>query len=291
VNPTELVPLLVLVILLASASGADPERMTVTFEGEHTVDSIEDLHVVAGGTTTVPAGASVDGDVYAIGGTTRIAGAVDGDVTVLAGNVTLSEGASVTGTVRTISGQVSVSEGATVGALDRFEPPASDTSPARRVATLLLQFVVLGGAGWLLARRAPALLDTVGHSVTAHPVVSGVVGSLAAVSLLVLFVYMAFTLLLLPVSLLGLLGQFLVVLYAQIVFGHLVGRRLPVDRVEVATPLGVGVVLLAFEVLGVVPYVGALVQLAAIAVGFGAVLNTYFGLRRFEPVRLSAGEL
>lgn len=290
-TPTEVVPLLVLVLLLVAAGGADPEQMTVTFDGDRTVDAIEDVHVVAGGTTTIPANATVGGDVYSIGGTTRVEGTLDGDLVVLAGNVSVAANATVTGTVRSVGGSPSVSEGATVGGFDRFDPPSSGASPVQRLLTSLLQFVVLGGAGWLLASRAPVLLDTVGHAVTDHPIVSGVVGSLAALSLLVLFVYMAFTLLLLPVSLLGLLAQFLIVLYAQVVFGHLVGRRLPVERVQVATPLGVGVVIVAFELAGMVPYVGVVAQLVAVSVGFGAVLNTYFGLRRFEPLRLPGGDL
>ncbi|WP_440991707.1 polymer-forming cytoskeletal protein [Haloarchaeobius baliensis] len=285
-NPTELVPLLVVVVLLVSASGADPDRMTVTLQGDQTLDEIDGVHVVAGGTTTVPANASVDGDLYVIGGTARLDGTLSGDVTVLAGNVTVTERATLAGTLRTIGGRVTVADGATIGVFDRFEPPAPGGSPTRRVGTFLLQFLVLGAAGWWLARRQPTLLSNVGHAVTEHPLVCGVVGSLGALSLLVLFVYMAFTLILLPVSLVGLLGQLAVVLYAQVVFGYLVGSRLPVARTDRATFLGVGVVLFAFEVLGAFPLVGALVQLAAIGVGFGAVLNTYFGLQRFEPVSL-----
>nr|WP_303648867.1 polymer-forming cytoskeletal protein [Haloarchaeobius litoreus] len=276
--------------MLVSASGADPDRMTVTLQGDHVVQEVEDVHVVAGGTTTVPANASVSGDIYVIGGMARVEGTVDGGVTVLAGNATVGDGATVTGTVRTIAGGgLTVADGATVGTLDRFEPPAANSSPTRRVLTFLLQFLLLGAAGWWLARRQPTLLSNVGHAVTDHPLVSGVVGSLGALSLLVLFVYMAFTLLLLPVSLVGLLGLALVALYAQVVFGYLVGSRLPVDRTDTATVLGVGLVLFAFEVLGAFPVVGALVQLAAIGIGFGAVLNTYFGLQRFEPVSLPGG--
>lgn len=289
-NPTELVPLLVVVVLLVSASGADPDQMTVTLQGDQTLDEIDGVHVVAGGTTTLPANASVDGELYVIGGTVRLDGSVGGDVTVLAGNLTVSETATVPGTLRTIGGRVTVADGANIGVYDRFEPPASNQSPTRRVGSFLLQFLVLGAAGWSISRRSPSLLSNVGHAVTAHPLASGVVGSLGALSLLVLFVYMAFTLLLLPVSIVGLILLALVALYAQVVFGYLVGTRLPVDRTDNATVLGIGLVLFAFELLGAVPVVGALVQLAAIGIGFGAVLNTYFGLQRFEPVSLPGAD-
>jgi hypothetical protein len=70
-----------------------------------------------------------------------------------------------------------------------------------------------------------------------------------------------------------------VVLYGQLVFG----RWLPIERQAVATVAGIGLFLLGMDLLSAVPYLGALVQFVLIAVGFGAVLNTYFGLQRFEP--------
>lgn len=247
------------------------------------------MHVAAGGTTLIPAGAAVTGDIYVIGGTTRIEGELDGDVTVLAGNLSVVDGAIVTGTVQTISGESTVADGATVGRVSTFEPPTPSNSSARRIGGFLLQFLVVGFAGWLLARQRPVLLDNVGHSITDHPLVSGVVGALAAATLLVLFVYMAFTLVLIPVSIVGLVGEVLIVLYGQIVFGHLIGRRLPIDHTGFATVVGIGLFLFVMDVLGVIPYVGALVQFALIVVGFGAVLNTDFGPQRFEPVTLPGG--
>lgn len=289
-SPTEAIPLLIVVLLLASVGGGDVEEMTVTFGGDRALETVGDVHVVAGGTVTVPEGTTVDGDIYVTGGDARIAGAVDGDVTLLAGRLAVADGAAVSGTVRTVAGEARVADGAAVGSVSRVEPPEPSSSPARRVVGFLLQFVVLGVAGWRLSRRRPRLLANVGHSVVEHPLVSGVVGSLAAVTLLVLFVYMAFTLVLIPVSVLGLLAELLVVLYGQVVFGYLIGTRLPIERVEVATVAGAGALLLALELLGAVPYVGGLVQFGVAVVGFGAVANTYFGLRRFEPAALPGSD-
>jgi hypothetical protein len=130
------------------------------------------------------------------------------------------------------------------------------------------------------------LLENVGDSVVHHTVVSGVVGSIAGTALLVLFVYMAFTLVLLPISILGLMAELLAVVYAYAVYGYLVGRRLPVERVDVATAVGAGLFLVGIEALGRVPVAGVLLQFLLVAVGFGAVLVTYFGLQEFEPVRI-----
>lgn len=285
-SPTEALPLLVVVLLLVSVNGGAVDQMAIHFEGDHAVESMGDALVVAGGTTTVPAAESVAGDVYVIGGNARVEGRVDGDVTVLAGNLSVTAGATVTGTVQTIGGASTIAEGATVGRTSTFDPPTPDDSPARRIGGFVLQFIVLGVAGFWLARRHPSLLGNVGHSITEHALVSGVVGALAGLSLLVLFVYMAFTLLLLPVTVIGLVGEVLVVLYGQIVFGWLIGTRLPVDRPGLATVIGIGAFLLVTELLGVIPYLGVLVQFGLVAVGFGAVVNSYFGLQRFEPATI-----
>ncbi|MEF8901462.1 MAG: hypothetical protein V5A25_09600 [Halovenus sp.] len=179
-----------------------------------------------------------------------------------------------------------VADGATVGGVTSFRPPATSNSLAGQVGAFLVQFVLLGLSGLWLVRRHPALLENIGHSITHQPLVNGVTGALAATTLLVLFVYMAFTLILIPLSIVGLVGELLVVLYGQVVFGHLIGKRLPVDRAEVATVLGIGLLLLLVEILGELPFLGVLVQLGLITVGFGAVVNTYFGLKRFEPTMI-----
>lgn len=288
-NPVEIIPLLIVVLLLIAAGGAEPDRMAINFDGDHDVERIDDTLVVAGGTSTVAADSAVTGDVYVVGGTMRVHGNVDGDVTVLAGNVSIADTASLSGTVRTISGETSIADGATVGEVSGFDPPATSGSLTRRIGSLLFQFVLLGLVGLWLVRRHPALLENVGHSITHHPLVSGVTGSLAAVTLLVLFVYMAFTLVLIPLSILGLIAELLIVLYGQIAFGHLIGKRLPIGRPDIATVAGIGLFLLLVEALGALPFLGALAQLGLLVVGFGAVLNTYFGLQQFEPVSIPGG--
>ena len=285
-SPTDAIPLLIVVILMLSIGGGDVHEMAVTFQGDNDIDSLADAHVVAGGTTTVPADAAVDGDIYVIGGNAAIDGAVDGDVTLLNGNLSVNDGATVTGTLQTYSGSTTVSADASVGHVSQFEPPTPSSSPAQRIGSFLLQFLVLGAFGWWLVERHPHVIDNVSAALTDHTLVSGVVGSLGATTLLVLFVYMAFTLILLPLAIIGLLAELFVILYGQVVFGYLIGTRLPVERDGIATLTGIGVFLFTLELFGLVPYLGGIAQLAVAVVGFGAVLNTYFGLQRFEPITI-----
>jgi hypothetical protein len=283
VTPSEVLPLLVVAVLLLSASGVEPDRMEVVFDGTHAAESIDDALVVGGGTVTVPANASATGQLYVAGGDVRIDGRLEGDVTLLAGNLTVADDATVTGELQVVGGEPDVAEGASVGRLTTLEVTSQPRSPWRSLSFLALQALLAALAAGALARRAPDLLRTVGHAVTEHTAVSGVVGAIAGATLLVLFVYMAFTLVLLPLSILGLVAELLVVGYGYLAFGYLLGRRLPVERVDVASALGAGGFVLVMELLGRVPLLGALVQFTLVAVGLGAVLLTYFGLQRFEP--------
>lgn len=285
-SPAEVLPLLVVVILLLSASGVDPDRMEVVFDGEGEATALEDALVVAGGTVTVPAGSSVAGQLYVIGGTLRVDGEVDGDVTQLAGNVSVAAGAAITGEFQTISGDATVASGAAIGDRTRLDVAPQPRSPASAAGFLALRVLVLALFAALLVRRAPGLLPTVADAITKHTVVSGVVGSLAGASMLVLLVTMAFTLVLLPLSVVGLAAQVGIAVYGYLGVGYVIGQRLPLDRVDLASAVGTGVLVLGLELFGRLPLLGGAVQFGVIVVGFGAVLITYLGLQPFEPARL-----
>jgi len=299
-SPTEIIPLLLVVLLLLAGSGAEPDTMEVVFEGNHTLGADtstgegisptsssgdDGALVVGGGTLTVPANATVSAPVFVVGGDLRIEGQVV-DVRVLAGNVTVTDGATVADQLEVLGGQASVADGATIGSRSELVGELQGASPTRSPAGFLFQVGALALVAGLLARRNPTLLENVGDSVVNHAAVSGVVGAIAGLTLLVLFVYMAFTLLLLPLSVAGLVAEFGIVVYSYVVFGYLIGSRLPVERVDLASAAGAGLFVVALELLGRVPLLGILGQALLVAVGFGAVLVTYFGLREFEPAEI-----
>ena len=287
-NPIDLALSLVLAVLLIAAFGGDPGTLQVVADGSHEFESGPDALVVAGGTATVPANASVDGSVYAVGGTLAVDGTVEGDVVQVGANVSVGSGGTVTGVLRVLAGDPAVAEGATVGRLDRLEPTAAERSPVAAVATRLVQWLAVAALAAGLARRRPDLLDNVAAAATDHPVVSGVVGALTGTTALALVVFMALTLVLIPVSLLGVLAGIACVAYAYAGFGALVGRRIPVDRPDFSAAAGSVVVMLGLDFLGRIPLVGGALQLTVTAVGVGAVLVTYLGFSRFEPVELPA---
>jgi hypothetical protein len=278
----ETIPLLLVALLLLTAGG-DVSRADVSFDGASEAGT--DPLVVAGGTVTVTEGATTPGPVYVVNGTLDVQGRVGGDVVQLGGDVTVGPTARVDGVFDAFAGSRTVAPGATVEvtSVDVTDGP----SPAARAVLFLLRTAVLALGGYLLARRFPTPLSTVGAAVGDHPLVSLTAGALVSVSALALLVFMAFTLVLLPVTVVGLLAGVLVAGYGVAAFGHLLGRRL--DRVGLrgppATALGVVLVSVLAELLSFVPLGDVVVLLAATA-GVGAVLITYLGVRPFEPATI-----
>jgi hypothetical protein len=286
-NPIELIPLLVVVFLLVGVQGGPVESMEIVTDGTHIVSEIPDVYVVGGGEATIPSSASLSGNVYVIGGDVDVRGRIDGDVTQLSGNLTFASTATVTGNTQYVAGALDVEDGASLASFTTAETIASQsTSSVRGTMFFILQTLGLAVAAALLVRRYEFAFDNVGQAVTAHPVVSGVVGLLAAVTTLALLVFMAMTIFLTPVSIIGLGVGVLTVGYGYVVYGYLVGRYLPIGRTDLASAIGVVVFIAALELLSFVPFVGSIFQLALVVVSLGAILVTYYGLRVFEPVSL-----
>ena len=286
-NPIELIPLLVVVFLLVGVQGGPVESMEIITDGTHTVSEVPDVYVVGGGEVSIPANATVRGDIYVVGGTATVRGTVDGEVTQLSGNLTFGSSAVVTGNTQYFAGSLDVADGATLESITTVETlAAQSSSPARGPVFLVGQTLGLALAAALLVRRFEFAFVNAGQALTSHPVVSGVVGLLVAATTLALVVFMAMTIVLIPVSVLGVGVGTLTLAYGYLVFGYLVGQRLPLDRPDVASAVGVVVFALGLELVGAIPLVGTLVQLSLLVVSLGAVLVTYFGLRPFEPVSL-----
>jgi hypothetical protein len=146
--------------------------------------------------------------------------------------------------------------------------------------------LLLAGLGYLVAQRRPHALANVSAAVRSHPIVTLTVGILVTLTVIAILVFMAFTLVLIPVSVVGLLVGVAVLGYGLIAVGHLVGARLPIHRPARATSVGVILALIGFRLAGSVPLVGDLVVGGVLLAGVGAVLVTYFGVSQFRPATL-----
>lgn len=276
----EALPVVVVALLLASVGGAD--TATVVMDGDQRIEGGDGAVVVAGGTATVPADTTTDQTIYVAGGTAVIEGTVDADVVVLQGALTVASGGEIRGTLEQYGGAVAVEAGAAVD--DRSGAPVSPgANPGSTLEFAVVEALAFAALGLLAGDRLGAPLATAGRAATDHPVVSLTVGGLVGLTALAVAVFMAFTLVLLPVAVLGLLGVAVVAAYGVLALGRVVGDRLGLDAPRHATAAGAAVVAVGLRALGFVPVVGGLVPLLVVATGFGAVLVTYLGTKRFEP--------
>lgn len=285
-NPAEILPLLVVGLLLVATAGGDVMRMETVIDGDHAVRAPGEALVVAGGNVTVPSEARVNGSIYLLGGNLTIAGTVAGNVVHVSGGLVVTETAAVGGELRLFGTRPRVAEEARVGQVNDLAAGA-DRAAGGGPLPAFLHALVLGLAAAIIGRRWPRLLDNAGGTVRDAPVVSATVGGFVAATGLALAVFMAFTVVLIPIALLLVAAGLAILAYGEIVLGDLVGRRLPVDGRGGRAGIGTAIVVLGFAVLSLVPVLGGTVQAALLVAALGAVLLSSFGLEKFERPDLS----
>lgn len=214
-----------------------------------------------------------------------------GDVSVVMGGLDLltlvvADGVANGGELLHVAGRETPADGAEIEDRTIVEVTPADPDPVASFAPLVLTTLVLALSGALFARRNHRLLENVGTTARNHALVSLTVGALLFLTFLTVFVFMAFTLVLIPVSLLGLLVGLASIVYGVLGMGYLVGRRLGPSRVDVSTGLGVVVVVGILQVGFLLPVVGDFLVGGVLLTGLGAVVVTYYELRPFEPVSL-----
>lgn len=290
---------LLLLFLLLALAGCDGGAVsgTVIWEGAHIYgpgDVVAGEMVVLDGEVTVQQEAEVTGSVYMLGGTVEIAGSVGGDVALIAGDLGLGPTAVVGGDLSIGGGDVEQSPQATVrgdvlGGSDvnvSLETLFPQPTARQRLLRLLPQALIIAVLAYLVARFLGRPLAHVRRATVDHPIVSGAMGLLVGIVAPSLLVLMAFTVILVPITLIALLLAGLVVVYAWIGLGAALGRWLRrVLRRDWSPPVSAFAGTLLFMVitnlLVFIPLVGGWIGILATAVGIGAVFLTRFGLREF----------
>ena len=277
-----LIPLLIAALLMAST---DPniETVELVLNGTHQITEHRGALVVADAQVTIPSGEQVPGPIYVVGGELVVAGRISTDVIQLAGTVTVESGAEITGELQHIGGSQQVSASSQIGQRSSLGDNPAAGNPLVRIASLVFLTLTLAGVGRSLARRRISALHNVAGAISSHPIITFTVGTLLTLTFLSVFVFMAFTFILLPVAIVGLLAGAVTVAYGFIAWGDLIGRRLPVHRQDLSTAIGVVLAVAALQLLALLPLIGDLIALAVLLTGVGAVAVTYFGVASFTP--------
>ncbi|MEJ2600951.1 MAG: hypothetical protein P8Z00_21645 [Anaerolineales bacterium] len=289
--------LTLLAFFLSACSDNGMQRLTLVTQGRHTLaESMQGDLIVLGGAVTLSPEATLHGSLHLLRGEATLAGRVTGDVSQLGGWLVLAPGARIEGGLQIAGGDLERSPfSKVVGSVNRGgavlfskAPARSPVPPLGRLSKALLDSLLLGLAAAALVHFFPGPLLLVAESATHHPAVSLAMGFLVGVVDGSLLVTMAYTILLIPVALLGLLVLGAAVAIGWIAWGTTLGLAL-FRLLKINLGLGwaafAGTVAfgLAQAGLSLLPYLGSTLNLLIALTGFGAVFLTRFGLQRFRP--------
>ena len=287
-----------------AASSADDE---VVLGGSYTLSSGQTLQgnlLVFGGTATIEAGARVTGNVTLLGGSVTIEGEVDGDVSATGGSLTLGAQAMVHGDVNVIGGSIQQDEGAQILGETSVEEPAEtrtllDSFAGRMISRVLdmlwavFLWFTFSALAVLIVIFAPNPASRVAQTIVIQPGMSALVGLLTLIVSIPVLIIFAITILLSPVSFLGLLALGIATILGWISLGLETGNRLARAFHQDWAPsvsAGLGTFLLTFVAFSL-EYMfswlcfGWIFPTVVGLVGLGAVVLSQFG-RRVYPITL-----
>ena len=131
-------------------------------------------------------------------------------------------------------------------------------------------------------------MSRVGEAAFKHSMVSLAMGILVGIVGTSLLVLLAYTILLIPVALLGLVIFALAIVYGWatygVALGRIIGRYLKQEISPTWTTFGGAFMFtLLFNLVTAIPIVGGVIGILVSLAGLGAVFLTRFGMRRFIP--------
>jgi hypothetical protein len=285
---------IILLLLLLLLAGCDDGLYsgTLIFTGDHTFGPETRLPgdlLLRAGAADLAAGAQVAGTVYVLGGSLQAHGEIGGDLVVLGGRVSLGPTAVIHGDLRlgegtTVGAETAVIHGQTITGLALPLEDAPRTTGWDSAARWLAGALLLAAIGGLGAQRRPQPLRHIADAATLHWPIAAALGLLAALTLPILLVMMAFTLVLIPLVIVLSLLLLLALGIGIVALGSLLGSWLaerwprPVGR-GWATFFGTLLLLGLYSL----PVVGSVLLGGTALLLFGAMLLSRFGAHAYEP--------
>ncbi len=246
-----------------------------------------------GGSVTVLANQVVE-NAQAIGGSVIIEpnGRVTQSATAIGGNVVLKPGARIDGEAYAIGGKVQIAEGATIGGSNSTFGDSDDRNGMRRMhqhrylpmysfhaGFRILSAIVAAILGVILLRTTPSFLPNLAATVRQYPGQSGLWGMGAIVAFVILTIFLAITLIGIP--LIPLFGLFvsLTSLVGSLGISLFVGQQVMKNNSWTSLQqflVGLAIVTL----LALIPFVGGIVVFITSIFGLGSLLVWKLGKRQ-----------
>jgi hypothetical protein len=273
-------------------------RYGITFinQGTHVIESGQQMTsdvAIVGGSVTFEDETQLTGTIYLFGGELTLNGEVEGDVAALGGSILLEDQSSISGDFYVAGSDVTRAAGATIAG-EETNLSAQELGLGQRrsaldvvwqaVSTTLVIALIAG----LSVRLMPTLTKRLARTSTGYPVMSGALGVLMLLIFPILLVFMAFTIILIPLTLIGGFVLALLVGYGVIGLGRGVGERVSRWRSwplspSVSAAIGTGAISFALNLIALVPIAAEISMVVVGAVAFGSVVLSGFGTRVYEP--------
>ena len=283
-------------LLLAACGESEFSRIQLVLKGKHTLNppqSIPGELILLDGIVTINEGARIEGDAYMLGGSLELLGEIQGDIILLNGVLELQDTALVGGEIRLAGGTYNADPEARIAGqvVEGIKLPTdlveSQESAGSGIVRWIIQTTLIVAGASLLGRWKPDLFERSARAMKKGLIVCLAVGALAGVVWLVLVVQMAFTIVLIPLSILATVLLFLLIVYGWMVIGSLLGEQIEehlpwqFSRVQ-SIALGTLVFLLLLELLRFIPLLGDGLAILISLFAFGALLLTRLGLVEFN---------
>ncbi len=259
--------------------------------------------LIIGGTAAIADQANLNGDIVLIGGTVSVSGNINGDIVAVGGAVNLESYAEVSGGITLVGANLNRSPLAKVsGTISEQNPEifnfdfnqpsgwklpfAFTQNPLTKLLNTTLQALAMAVLAVILGLLLPNQLKRVSDTVVREPLIAGGVGLLTIIVAPTVLMLLVITILLIPVSLLGMLVLVLAIFYGFIAVGFEIGQRIATLFKTTLNPsisAGIGVLLLSL-VTGYatfIPCIGALIGIIVSIFGLGAVVISRFGSSKY----------
>jgi cytoskeletal protein CcmA (bactofilin family) len=259
--------------------------------------------LVIGGTATIADKANLNGDIVLVGGTISVSGNVNGDIVAVGGAVNLESYAVVSGGITLVGANLNRSPLAKVsGTISEQNPEifnfdfnqpggvklpfAFTQNPLTKLLNTTLQALAMAVLAVILGLLLPNQLKRVSDTVVREPLIAGGVGLLTIIVAPTVLMLLVITILLIPVSLLGMLVLVLAIFYGFVAVGFEIGQRIAALFKTTWNPsisAGIGVLLLSL-VTGYatfIPCIGVLIGIIVSIFGLGAVVISRFGSSKY----------
>jgi hypothetical protein len=269
--------------------------------------------LIMGGAATLEEGSTINGDILLLNSSLDVYGNVNGTITSIGSSLNMGDSAVVNGDViaplsdlaraekAVISGEVIVQPAAINihgSGLPRFYfypwismPQWYDLGTLFRISRDIISSLLLAGLAALIVMLFPRPAERVLRTITSNPFGAGGMGCLTFIVIIFLAILLGITIILLPVSIIGIIILIFAALYGWFILGLELGKRLEIlFKINWAPPVsaGLGVLILTLVLMAVNNWVnlcclGVPVIAVLASVGLGGVVMAIFGGGKQPP--------